>query len=111
MSELEEIERDLREYLQKEPNLRREDRLAYLTTIFHKRMELKKLEYVINHNDYFSVLGQAKNFYVKMTLPVRMSRKELLANDATHIAVLESFISYLNRNNLLKKLVKFDYTE
>lgn len=111
MSELEEIERDLREYLTKEPNLRREDRLAYLTAIFHKRLELKKLDYVINNSDYFNILSNAKNFYIRMTLPIRITRKELQANDATHIAILESFISYLNKNQLLKKLVKFDYTE
>lgn len=111
MSELQEIERDLREYLEKEPNLRRDDRLAYLTAIFHKRMELKKLDYVINNNDYFNILAQAKNYYVKMTLPVRLTRKEMSGNDAVHISTFEAFIGYLNKNNLLKKLVKFDYTE
>ena len=111
MSELQEIERDIREYIEKEPNLRREDRLSYLISIFNKRLELTKLDYVVNHHDYINILNQAKNFYIKMRLPVRLSRKELLASEAVHIAMLETFISYLNKNNILKKLVKFDFTE
>jgi hypothetical protein len=111
MSELEEIERDLREYLEKEPNLRKADKLVYLTAIFHKRLEIRKLDHVVSYADYFSILGQAKNFYIRMKLPVRISGKELEANDALHVSTLESFIGYLNRNNLLKKLIKFDYTE
>lgn len=111
MSELEEIERDLREYLDKEPNLRREDRLEYLTAIFNKRSELMKLPHVVNYYDYFNMLSGAKNLFIRMKLPVRITGKQLEPPDATHIATLETFIGYLNKNNLLKKLVKFDYTE
>jgi len=111
MSELEEIDRALREYLEKEPNLRRDDRLAYLKAIFHKQLEIKKLNHVINYKDYLNVAGQAKSIYTTMKLPIRISRKDLEPNQVVHMATLESFILYLNRNDLLKKLVKFDYTE
>ena len=111
MSEFDEIERDLFEYFKKEPNLRKEDRMAYLTTIFHKHMELEKLDHVINHYDYFNILSEAKKFYTKMRLPICISKKELVPNETTHVATIETFIRYLNRNNLLKKFVKFDFTE
>jgi CMP-N-acetylneuraminic acid synthetase len=111
MSEFESIERDLREYLEKEPNLRRADRLSYLTAIFHRYMEFNKLDHVVNSSDYTSILGHAKKYYVGLKFPVRISRKELEQNDALHICTFEAFINYLNKNNLLRKLVKFDYTE
>lgn len=111
MSELQEIERELREYLEKEPNLRRDDRLTYLMSIVNKRTKISKLDHLINNADYFKILSQAKNNYISMKLPVRISYKELEANDALHIATVESVLMYLNKNNLLKKFVKFDYTE
>ena len=111
MSELQEIEAELREYLEKEPNLRRDDRLAYLMSIINKRTKINKLDHLITYSDYFKILGQAKSNYVRMKLPARISFKELEANDALHIAVVESVLMYLNKNSLLKKNVNFDYTE
>lgn len=111
MSELQEIERELREYLQKEPNLKREDRLEYLMSIVSKRIKINKLDHLINNSDYFKILSNAKSNYINMKLPVRISSKELEANDAIHVAVVESMLAYLNKNNLLKKFVRFDYTE
>lgn len=111
MSELQEIERELREYLEKEPNLKRDDRLTYLMSIVNKRTKINKLDHLINNADYFKILSQAKSNYISMKLPVRISYKELEANDALHIATVESVLMYLNKNNLLKKFVKFDYTE
>lgn len=111
MSQLEEIEKELREYIEKEPNMRRQDRVAYLIAIFNKHLEIRNLEHVVNYRDYFNILSRAKTLYTKISLPVRLSRKELEPNDSVHITTMESFVMYLNEKNLLKKLVKFDYTE
>lgn len=111
MSNPEQLDRELREYLEKEPNLRREDRLIYLRTIINKHLEFGKLEHLVNSGDLHDIMSGAKNNYTNKRLPVRITRKQLDSTEATHISVLESFISYLNRNNLIKKLVKFDYTD
>jgi hypothetical protein len=111
MSELQELEKELREYLEKEPNLTRQDRYSYLMAIFQKHMEFKKLDHVVNYKDYFNLLSLAKNFYTKMKLPVSITRKELEPNDAVHVAMIETFIGYLNKNNLLKRNIIIDYTK
>lgn len=111
MSDPQQIEKDLREYLEKEPNLRKEDRLAYLKTIFHKHLEINKLEHIVNSRDLFQIVGYAKTFLTNVKLPMRISKKQLETTEATHVAMIESFIAYLNKNNLLKKLVKFDFTD
>lgn len=111
MSDPQQLDRELREYLEKEPNLRREDRLIFLRTIINKHLEFNKLEHLVNSGDLHDILSGAKSNYTNKRLPVRITRKQLDSSEATHISVLESFISYLNKMNLLKKLVKFDYTE
>lgn len=111
MSDPQQLDRDLREYLEKEPNLRREDRLNYLKIMMNKHLEINKLEHVVNSADLFEIVSRAKNNYTRQSVPVRITRKQVESSELTHIAIIESFISYLNKMNLIKRLVKFDYTE
>lgn len=111
MSDPQQIEKDIREYLEKEPNLRKEDRLTYLTTIFNKHLDINKLEHMVNYRDFLHIISYAKSQMGNMKMPVRISNKQLEPNDAVHIALMDSFISYLNKNSLLKKFIKFDHTD
>jgi hypothetical protein len=111
MSDPQQLDREIREYLEKEPNLRREDRLLYLKAMMNKHFEFTKLEHVVNSNDLFDIMSGAKNNFSKRKLPVRISRKQVESGEAANVSVIESFISYLNKANLLKKTVKFDYTD
>lgn len=105
------LESELREYLSKEPNLGRNDRFPYLMAIFQKHMEFRRLDHLLNYKDYFNILSEAKSFYTKMTLPISLTTKELEPNESLHIAIIETFIRYLNRNDLLKKQIVLDYTK
>jgi len=111
MSDPQQIEKDLREYLQKEPNLRRDDRLTYLITIFNKHLDMNKLDHVVNYKDLLHIISFAKSLMGSMKLPVRITNKQLETSEATHVALIDSFVSYLNRNNLSKKSIKFDHTD
>lgn len=111
MSDPQLLERDIREYLEKEPNLRREDRLNYLRAMMNKHFEFTKLEHIVNSGDLFDVMSRAKNDFANRRMPVRVSRKQVDSGDVTNISIIESFIGYLNRMNLLKKSIKIDYTD
>lgn len=111
MSDPQQLDRELRDYLEKEPNLRREDRLIYLKAIFHKHFEFNKLDHVVNKGDLYEIISGAKNVFTNKRLPLRISRKDVDQSDLPHISVIESFIGYLNRMNLVKKMIKFDYTD
>lgn len=111
MSDPQQIERDLLDYLEKEPNLRRVDRLAYLRTIFNKHLEVNQLEHVVTSQDLMLTISDAKKHLVKSKLPVRIGNKQLDYAEAIHVAVLEAFILYLGRMKLVRKIIKFDYKE
>jgi hypothetical protein len=111
MSDPQQLDRELREYLEKEPNLRREDRLVYLKSIFNKHFEFNNLEHRVNSHDLHEIMSCAKNDFANRRVPVRVSRKQLDSGDITNVSVIESFVGYLNRMHLLKKLVKIDYTD
>lgn len=111
MSDPQQIEKDLREYLEKEPNLSRQDRLSYLQTIFHKHLEITKLDHLITKADLFLIFSDARKHMVEMKTPVYVSKVALDQKEAVHMAIMEAFLLYLGRTKLLKKLVKFDYRQ
>ena len=109
MSDPQQIDRDLREYLEKEPNLRREDRLVYLKSIFNKHLEFGQLGHMINRSDLYEIMSNAKNFFTKTSFPIKVSGNELYPGEESNVLVIESVLSYLNKSNLLKKIIKIDY--
>ena len=111
MSNQQQIDQELREYLEKEPNLNRNDRLNYLRAIFNKHFEFNQLEHVVNSVDMHLIVSGAKEKYTKLRLPASISRIQVDSSQLPHLAMVESLISYLRGMNLLKKLVKIDYTE
>lgn len=110
MSNPEQLDRELREYLEKEPNLKKEDRLNFLRGIVNKHLEFNNMDHMLNSNDIYDIVSNAKMIYTKFSLPLRISRKQVDPCDAPHVAMIESIVGYLNKTSLLKKLVKIDYT-
>lgn len=111
MSNPDQLDRELREYLEKEPNLRRDERILMLRGIVNKHLEFNKLEHLINGSDLFNIVGNSKVEYSKFRLPMRISKLQVDNSDLPHVAMIESVLSYLNKNHLLKKLVKLEITE
>lgn len=111
MSDPDQIEKDLKDYLNKEQNLRKEDRYEFLKAIFDKHFSINKLEHRMHYYDIQETIHYAKKCYVDQKVPMFISGKKIDAHELPNIALFESLISYLNSNHLLKKLVKFDYTE
>jgi len=111
MSDPQQIERDLRDYLEKEPNLNRADRLVYLKTIFNKHLEVDKLDHQVTYGDFFLILSDAKRHFTNMQVPVKLTKKQIEPNELQHIAFMESFTLYLHKKDLLKKRIGLDYTE
>lgn len=111
MSDPQQIEKDLREYLAQEPNLRNADKLRYLQAIFEKYLEISKLEHVVNKGDLYEITSMAKNRFSNQKLPMFITRKAVEPEEFRNIAVMEAFINYLNGRHLLKRLIKFDYTD
>jgi len=110
MANPEQIEQELRTYLEEERNLSKPDRLKHLMAIFDKHFGLDQTQHLINDHDLHDIVGYAKTLYVHKTMPMKISRADVPANHVNHVLIMESFIMYLNKSKLLKKLVGFDFT-
>lgn len=110
MSDPKNVENDLREYLLKEPNLRGEDKLTYLKAIFDKHFAISQLEHSVNYYDVQEIMNFAKGQWVRQSLPLEISRKEISPSDVSSVAMLEAVLNYLTGHKLLRKAIKVEYT-
>jgi hypothetical protein len=110
MANMETIETELRQYIEDSANLSRQDRYTHLKAIFDKHFAMEKTEHLLTAGDFHEIVSYAKSQYATMTLPAQVSRREIYPSEAPHLLMIEAVISYLNKNKILKKLVKIDYS-
>ncbi len=109
MADAKQIEQELREFLEKEDHLRKSDKLPYLMAIINKHFEIDKMDHMMNHYDFQTILSFAKSQYPGTTMPMYVTRKEIHSSEINYVLIIEAFVGYLNKNKLLKRLVKFDF--
>lgn len=107
MSNKEQVERDISDYLDKEQNLSENDKRKYLRALFEKHFEFEKLDYMLNYHDFFSIISNAKVNY--NNVKPEISGRQLYPSETPQAAIIEAVIMHLNGKGILKKLVKVDY--
>lgn len=108
MADLDQIEQELRHYLQGDERLSKQDKLIQLRAIFDKHFASERTEHLILFSDLKEMIDSAKMLYSSTSLPVKISKKEVTGNDINYVFILEAFIGYLNKHKLLKRMIDFD---
>lgn len=111
MSDKETVDRDIGEYLAKADNLRNADKRSYLRALFDKHFTFTRLPHLVVKHDLNVIISGAKSNFATQRNRPHISGKLVDQSELTSLAVIDSFISYLNQNGLLKKDVSFDYTD
>ena len=112
MSELEDIERDILDFLSKVDSLKHSDRKELLTLIFKKHILTNKSDVMLSYDDFQMVVSNAKTLYTQIAFPVKLTdergnTKDVTGNEIANFCVAESMISLLNRKEALKRLPVF----
>ena len=66
---------------------------------------------LIGYQELQGIKDDAKKIFSTQKTPLFVENKQLEFVDLTHVAVVESMIRYLNRNNLLNTEVKINYSD
>jgi len=111
MSDLELIEREITEYLEKSDNLSHEDQRKYLRAIFDKQSQLMKLGHIVNRMDMLQMVSRSKSIFSTQTVPMFISHKKVDTSELVAVAVIEATLGYLNNKGLLNKSIKLEYTK
>lgn len=109
MADPKQIEQELIEFLAMEDRIRKSDRLPYLMAIINKHYAVDQIDHMVIHYDLDQIISYAKSSFAQAKMPMYISRKEVNGVELNYVLIMEAFVGYLNRNKLLKRLVKFDY--
>lgn len=107
MSNKEQVDRDIADYLQKENNLTENDKRRYLRALFEKHFEFQQLDHLINYNDFHDIISNAKTNYNNVKLEI--TGRQLYPSEIPQVAIIEAVVMHLNGKGILRKLVKIDY--
>ena len=112
MSQMNEIENDVLEFLSKSEGLRYSDKKELLMLFFKKHLVMNQGDLLLSYDDMQQVISNAKSMYSSIAFPVRLQdsrnvTKELTPGEIGNYCVAESMISLLNRNEALKRLPVF----
>lgn len=66
---------------------------------------------LISSKDLFYLVSSAKTEFLGLRADLYLSNKRVDENDFKHIALANALIMWLNGHKLLKRLVKFDFTD
>ena len=89
------------------------DRLQTLRLLIDKYIHLTKSEMLMDKHDLEVIISRAKSIIVEKTFPITLgkTKRKVHPEEQVALCVIESTISYLNKNQCLKRLPKFDYRE
>jgi hypothetical protein len=84
-----------------------------LNSVVDKLEEAFRPEYevLVTAKDLFLIKSMAVGEYGKLSKNVRLSDQDIEYKDLVHVSLANALFSWLNGKGLLKRLVKFDYTD
>jgi len=112
MSQLEEIEQDVSDFLSKVDSLSTNDRKQMLMLLFKKHLILNQGDAIISYDDFQYTLNMAKKIYSEEALPIKIQDdkkvlRELSPVEAGHYCLMKSVIFLLNKKEAFKKIPTF----
>jgi hypothetical protein len=89
------------------------DKKESLRLLLNKLIHLSTAEFVMDKLDLEIITNGAKQLMATKTFPVYLgkAKNRVYEDDQVRICLIESVISYFNKNDCLKKIPVFDYRE
>lgn len=109
----EQIEFDIMSFFTQIESQNSVDKKETLRLLLAKYVHLTSAEFLMSKADLDSIITLAKMQMASKTFPVFIGplKKRVQEQEQANLCVIESTISFLNKNSILKQLPKFDYRE
>ena len=109
----EQFEVDMKRFFEQIERQGTNDRKETLRNLFDKYIHLSNSDILLDRHDLGVIISNAKDRFSSKTFPVYLGekKKKVDADDQANLCVIESTIGFLNKNDCLKKLPKFNYKE
>lgn len=107
------LEADITNFFNQIDSQNLNDQKQTLRNLIDKYIHLTKADFLMDKHDLESIQSAAKGLMVEKTMPITLgkAKRRVQPEQQTTLCVIEATISHLNKNECLKRLPKFDYTE
>lgn len=107
------MEDDMKQFLDNIESQSHGDRVVTLRNLLEKYVHLNTCDYMMDHFDLQSIVGSAKTKFSNDKMPIFLGEKkrQVMQSELPHMMMIEATIGWLNKNNCLKRLPKFDKRE
>lgn len=104
---------DMKQFLDDIENQSHADKLISLQNLMDKYIHLNTCDYSMDHYDLRSIIGSAKGKFSNDSMPIFLGdkKRKVTQGELPHMMMIEATIGWLNKNNCLKRLPKFDKRE
>ena len=84
-----------------------------LRNLLNKYIHLGTTDYMMDNHDLLTIISNAKGIFAREKMPIHLGSKKrkVSQQDLPNLCVIEATVAYLNKNDCLKKLAKFDKRE
>lgn len=108
MKELtEEMERDIKDYLDKIDNMNENDKRDALRLLFVKHLHLENSEFLLGKYEFNCIISNAKTNFVNQSTHVTVEGKDIQQEHKRIICIAQAVIGELRKLKVLHKVVKF----
>lgn len=107
------LESDIKRFFEQIEKQNHNDQLQTLRNLLDKYIHLSSCDFVMDYHDLSSIVSHAKGVFTNKNFPVFLGKKKrrVYESEQANLCMVEATVSYLNKNDCLKKLPKFDYKE
>ena len=116
MSLKDELDVDIRNFFKQIETQSTNDKLKTLRNLIDKYIHLSTTTHLIDNIDLMNIVSNAKGIYANKPMPLYLKTSsnrvsKVRQDDLSTVCLVESIVAFLNKNDCLKKMPKFNYTE
>jgi hypothetical protein len=103
----EEMENDIRHFIEKCDNLNDNDKRELLRSILAKHLHLEGAEFNLTKFNFINIMSKSTKNFVDLAVKTRIQDKELTPAQLPTYCIINATIDELRKEKILKKPVKF----
>ena len=103
----EELERDIKDFVDKIDKMNDNDKLEALRNLFIKHLHLEEAEHFMNKFNFNAILASAKSHFVDLSNATHIDESKLTPEQLPNYCVMLATIGELRKEKVLHKVVKF----
>lgn len=107
------LDNDINTFFNQSDSLLLGDKKKLLKKLIEKYTEQSHSDFLINYAEFKQVIDNAKSIYAQQPVPLYLCKSNreyrLSEQETLYVALLQSFIGIINKNECLKKFIRLGF--